>query len=52
MTNLKEIRQAIVAYGLHLSFVREMVKMWVFSNKATPQDWAQLISAFLESGSQ
>ena len=52
MTDLKEIKQAIVAYGLHSSFVREMVKMWAFSSKAMPQDWAQLISAVLESGQQ
>ena len=27
-----------------------MVKTWAFSNKATPQDWAQLISTVLKSG--
>ena len=52
MTDLKEIKQAIVAYGLHLSFVRKMVKMWAFSSKATTQDWTQLISAVLENGQQ
>ena len=26
MTDLKEIEQAIVAYGLHSSYVRKMVK--------------------------
>ena len=29
-----------------------MVKTWAFSSKAMPQDWIQLISAVLESGSQ
>ena len=36
MTDLKEIKQEILNYGLHPSFFREMVKTWAFSNKATP----------------
>ena len=52
ITDLKEIKQAIAACGLHSSFVREIVKMWTFSSKAKSQDWAQLISAVIESGPQ
>ena len=52
MTDLNVIKQAIEAYELHSSFVRKMVKMWAFSSKATPQDWAQLMSEVLESGLQ
>ena len=52
MTDLKEIKQAIVSYGIHLSFVREMVKMWASSKKAVPQDWIQLISAIQENRPQ
>ena len=52
MSNLKEIKQVIVNYELHSSFVREMVKAWALSNKATPHDWAQLTSAVLESSPQ
>ena len=33
MSDLKEIKQAIVSYGLHLPFVREMVKTWASSTK-------------------
>ena len=36
MSDLKEIKQAIVSYGLHSPFVREMVKMWSLSTKVTP----------------
>ena len=46
MSDLREIKQVIVNY------VREMVKAWAFSNKATSHDWAQLTSAVLESGPQ
>ena len=47
---LKEIKQAIVNYKLYLSFVREILKMWVLSNKAMSHNWAQLSSTVLESG--
>ena len=36
-------------YELHSFFVREMLKTWALSNKVTPQDWNQLLSAVLES---
>ena len=38
VSDLKEIKQTIVTYGLHSSFVREMVKTWAFSKKATPHN--------------
>ena len=52
MDDLKEIKQAVVAYGLHSSFVREIDKTSAFISKATPPDWVELISAVLESGTQ
>ncbi|KAK7806240.1 hypothetical protein U0070_008903 [Myodes glareolus] len=42
MNDLKEFKQAIVNYGLHSSFGREMLKSWALSIKATHQDWNQL----------
>ena len=52
MTDLKEIKQAIVVYGIHSSFIRKMVKTRASGNKAMPQDWIQLISVVLENGLQ
>ena len=52
MNDLKEIKQAIMNFGLHLFFVKEMFKTWSISNRATPHDWVKLISAVLESGPQ
>ena len=43
MIELKENKQAIVSYGLHSPFVREMVKMGVSSNKTIPHNWHQLV---------
>ena len=45
---LKEIMQTILSYALHSLFVRKIMKVWASSNKATPHNWLQLISAVLE----
>ena len=34
----KEIKQAIVSYGVDSFFISEMVKMWDSSNQAVSQD--------------
>ena len=38
MTELKEIKQAIVAYRIHSPFIKEMPKTRALSNKAMSQD--------------
>ena len=48
MNDLKEFKQAVVSYGLHSLFVREMVKTWASNNMATPFDRIQLVSMVLE----
>ena len=48
MKDLKEIKQELASYGLQSPFVMEMVKTWASSNKSTPHDWLQLVSAVLE----
>ena len=50
MSDLKEFKQAIVNYGLHSSFVRDMLKTWALSNRTTNPDWNQFTSAVLENG--
>ena len=50
MSDQKEFKQAIVNYRLYSSFVSEMLKTCVLSNRASSQDWNQLTSAVLENG--
>ena len=50
MNDVKEIKQAVVTYGLHSAFVREMIKTWSSSIRAMPHAWIQLVSAFLDDG--
>ena len=52
MSDLKEIKQAIVNYGLHSLFVRKMVKMLASSNMKPLQYWFQLITVVLENRPQ
>lgn len=35
MNDLKEMKQAVVIYGLYEAFLREMLRTWASSNKAT-----------------
>ena len=52
MSDLKEIKQTILSYDLHSAFVREMVKTWASSNKATTHNWLQFVSTVLDDGPQ
>ena len=49
MNDLKEIKQTVINFGRHSSFVKEIRKTWSISNKAMAYNWIQLISAVLES---
>ena len=42
----------MVTYGLHSAFLREMVKTWASSIKATSHDWFQLVLAVLDDRPQ
>ncbi|XP_049981111.1 endogenous retrovirus group K member 5 Gag polyprotein-like [Alexandromys fortis] len=50
INDLKEIKQAVTAFGMHSSFVKEMLKSWAIMSRPTPLDWTQMTSAVLESG--
>lgn len=50
MRDLKDIKQAVVSYGMHSPHVRELVKTRASRNKVTPHDWLQLVSAVLDHG--
>ena len=52
MNDLKEIKQAVVTYGLHSTFIREMVNTWISSIKSIPHSWLQLVSAALNDRPQ
>lgn len=44
---LKGIKQAIVSYGIHYPYVRELLNSLASANRVTPEDWSQLISTLL-----
>ena len=51
MKDLKDIKQAVVSYGIYSPYVRELVKTRDSGNKITPHNWL-FFSAVLEDGSQ
>ena len=52
MKALKDIKQAIVSYGMFSPYMRELKKTWASRNKVISHDWYQLVSAILDHGSQ
>lgn len=36
MKDLKHIKEALVSYGMHSLYVRQLVKKWASKNKVTP----------------
>ena len=42
MNDLKEIKQTVVNYGLHSTFVKEMIRTWVSNVRAIPHNFSQL----------
>ena len=52
MKDLKGIKEAVVSYGMHSPYVKQLMESWAMNNRVTPKDWEQLISAVLENTSQ
>ena len=41
MKDLKSIKEAIVSYGMHSPYVKQLIESWARNNKVTPKDWEQ-----------
>lgn len=52
MKDLKDIKEAVVSYVMHLPYVKQLGNAWATRNRVTPSHWLQLVSALLELGSQ
>ncbi|KAL6042591.1 hypothetical protein STEG23_023914 [Scotinomys teguina] len=46
------MKEAIVTYGIHTTYVKQMLNSWSTSNRIIPDDWHQLTSAVLEYSQQ
>lgn len=49
MLELKHFKEAVLLYGLHSSFVKEMLSNWDMQHRVIPKDWKGLVSAVLEA---
>ncbi|KAL6033009.1 hypothetical protein STEG23_015477 [Scotinomys teguina] len=50
--DFKNMKEAIVTYGIHSTYVKLMLNSWSTSNRIIPDDWHQLTSAILEYSQQ
>lgn len=48
MLDLKRFKEAIVSYGMHSPYVKQMLNSWSTYNRIVPQDWRDLAQAVLE----
>ncbi|KAL6034566.1 hypothetical protein STEG23_035004 [Scotinomys teguina] len=50
--DFKNMKEAIVTYGIHSPYVKQMLNSWSTSNRIIPDDWHQSTSAVLEYSQQ
>ena len=50
LNDLKEIKHTVITYGLHATFVKEMIRTWDSNVISMPHDFSQLTSVVLEDG--
>ncbi|KAL6036459.1 hypothetical protein STEG23_034170 [Scotinomys teguina] len=50
--DFKNMKEAIVTYGIHSTYIKQMLNSWSTSNRIIPDDWHQLTSAVLEYSQQ
>ena len=50
MLKLWTVKEAIVIYGMHSPFVKQMPNSWSCCNRVTPKDWLDMVTAMLEAG--
>ena len=43
MSDLKNFKEALVLYGLHSSFVEDMVNNWAIQNRVSPKNCKELV---------
>lgn len=49
---LEKFKEAIISYGMHSTFVKQMLNSWATHNRIISQDQKGLVTAILEAGPQ
>ena len=52
LKDLRHIKESVVSYGLHSSYVKQLLHSWATHNRVTPADWVGLAAALLENARQ
>ena len=52
MLYLRRFKEAIVSYGMHSPFVKQMLNLRSVCNTIIPKDWIDLVKGVLEPGPQ
>ena len=46
MLGLRRSKEAIVSYGMHSRFMKQMLNLWSVCNTIIPKDWIKLLKSF------
>lgn len=53
MIGLRGFKEAVFSCGMHLPYVKQILKNWVTQNRIIPKDWKKgLVTGVLEAGLQ
>ena len=52
MLDLRRVKEAIVSYGMHSPFVKQMLNLWSVCNRIITKHWIEFVKGFLEPGLQ
>lgn len=52
IADLRQLRGSVVAYGMYLAYVRQVINNWAMQTRIRPQDRKDLMAAILEAGPQ
>ena len=52
MLDSRRFKKAIVSYGMHLPFVKQILNSWSVCNRIIPKHWIDLVKGVLEPGPQ
>ena len=48
--DLWRVKEAIVSYGIHSPFIRQLLNSWSTCHQVTPKDWLDMATEVLETG--
>ena len=46
--DLRKFKESVTSFGMHSTFVKQILTSWAIKNRIIPQDWKDMARAILE----